>query len=249
MMFIFIVSFAYFLFFKTLSNPKLNFYSVLLIVDLALIIRLRSVFIFLALFLAIIFFIGVLKRKRIKDFIILFLLLLLSSSFVFIISGISISDYFLIDGFHPENIKNIVYYFYQFPREKPMLVILFIFLLSTNIFYGLSSDEKNNFNKFDLINSYNEMENNPLKEVWYVIIPELLIFFIFFILFSDGNLSTSGLYLGLFPFIPLNIIYLFIYLDRFSLKNRNIILILFGTISMIETINGIIYRLINNKLF
>ena len=219
MLFILLITAMYLLFFKIISKPNFNFRYIALLIILSLIIRMRFYFIILAVPLAVAIFILFAKKKNIKG--ILFSLLVIGAleALFFLLRPITLNDYFLIDKFSLVDIRALIENVFLFPRENPLILVLALWLVCINIIYLISI-------KKGLVK----------KELLYIIIPEIIILCIYLFLFSSGSIASLGLYLGLFPFLSLNIIYFFKYISKFSKRNRNIILVIFLLFSILELI-------------
>ena len=219
MLFILLITAMYLLFFKIISKPNFNFQYVALLIILSLIIRMRFYFIILAVPLAVAIFILFAKKKNIKG--ILFSLLVIGAleALFFLLRPITLNDYFLIDKFSLVGIRALVENIFLFPRENPLILVLALWLVCINIIYLISIKE-------GLVK----------RELLYIIIPEIIILCIYLFLFSSSSIASLGLYLGLFPFLSLNIIYFFKYISKFSKRNRNIILVIFLLFSILELI-------------
>lgn len=214
--FIFLILITYFLFFKLISNkPDKHksfsyFYTIFLGFSIALITRLRSVFIILILMILYYLNINFYKNKLFKNLILFDLSYISFVILFFLISKISIYHYFLIDKFSIFSLKAFIDNLFLYPRESMLLLILLVWLLFSNIV----------FLKFG---------NSQLKtEIHFILFPEIIIFFIYLILFSSKNILHAATYLGLFPFIPLNIYYIYLLIKDFSLKIKITILLLFS---------------------
>jgi len=218
-LFILLITAMYLLFFKISSKPNFNFQYIALLIILSLVIRMRFYFIILAVPLAVTIFILFAKKKNIKG--VLFSLLIIGAleALFFLLRPITLNDYFLIDKFSLVDIRALVENVFLFPRENPLILVLALWLVCINIIYLISIKE-------GLVK----------KELLYIIIPEIVISGIYLFLFSSSSIASLGLYLGLFPFLSLNIIYFFKYISKFSKRNRNIVLVIFLLFSILELI-------------
>jgi len=226
-LFIVLVTASYYLFFKNIKETKFNFLHILLLAILSLIVRLRSIFLILVLVMITIISVNWIKRKKIRNFLFSISFTGISTLILFISFPISVYDYFLVDKYSIVDFKSIILNLFLFPRENFLLLILAIWLLFVSIIY--MQGEKNKLIR---------------KTFLFILVPEIVICSIYLLLFSNNNIAGSVLYLGLFPFIPLNIFYFFSYINKFSKRNRNIVLILFIIISIIELILENSYRVI-----
>ena len=220
-LFILLITAAYYLFFRNTEEKKFNIPYVILLVILSLIIWLRSIFMILVLLVMIVISINWARIRKIKEIVSSFIIVGALSSLLFFLKPVSIADYFILDKFNIPDIKSLVNNLFLFPRQNNILLILVIWLLFISI-----------------ISIQGEKNKTIKKELLFILIPEIVISTIYLLLFSNNDFSTQGLYLGLFPFISLNIFYFYNYINKFSKKNRNIILIIFMILSFVELVLG-----------
>jgi len=235
-LFLVIITTTYYFFFKNFGDNKTNFQFLILLFLLSLIIRLRSYFIILVLIILTSIITDLAKKKKIKKILISILITGVFTTILFLAIPISANNYFLLEKFEVANIDNLIQNLFLFPRTNSLTLILVIWLLFTNIIYAQI-----------------EERTALRKEIVYILVTETIIFSIYLFLFSNNNIMGTGFYLGLLPFLPLNIIYFFIYINKFSAKTRNIILVFFAFFSLVEIINRIrlsdYYKIIIDKLF
>lgn len=231
MLFILLITALYLLFFRVISKLKFNFQHAVLLIILSLIIRMRFYFMILALPVIITIFISFARKKNVKGILFSLLIIGVLDSLFFLLHPITLNDYFLIDKFSLVDFRALVENVFLFPRENPLILILALWLICMNIIYLMS-----------------ERESSIKKELLYIVIPEVVISGIYLFLFSNNNIASMGLYLGLFPFLSLNIIYFYKYISKFSRRNRNIILVIFLLFSILELIPGGILQKFINKI-
>ena len=221
-LFLVIITASYYFFFKNFGKDKINFQFFILFFLLSLIVRLRSYFILLVLIILTSIIIDWAREKKIKQILTSILITLVFTLILFLAAPISVSNYFLLEKFEVANINSLIQNLFQFPRANSLTLILVVWLLFINIVYVQI-----------------EKRTAAKKEIIFILVPEIIIFLIYLLLFSNNNIMGISFYLGLLPFVPLNIIYFFIYINKFSSRNRNIILVFFVLFSLIETVNKI----------
>ena len=104
---------------------------------------------------------------------------------------------------------------------------------------------------FNLLMMQSSKNAGTKKEIMYIVIPEIAITALYLIFFSNHNVLGVGLFIGVLPFIPLNIFYFFKYIDGLSKKGRNTIIavyILFCLI-FIFFVNKTLINLLSSTIF
>jgi len=226
-LFIVLVTVSYYLFFKNLKENKFNILYIILLGTLSLMVRLRSVFLILVLFILTIISINWIRNKKIRELLWSFPIFAVFVSILFILFPISIKYYFLFDKFKPVNIRSLVNNLFLFPRENSLILVLSIWLLFVNLIYLLSEKNK-----------------SKRKELLFILAPEILICIVYLLLFTDNDITGFVLHLGLFPFIPLNIFYFYNYINGSTTRNRNIVFVIFTIISIIGLVLDTLNRFI-----
>ena len=210
-LYIMLATFVFFIFFKILTKkPYHLIWVILLPMALALMVRLRSVFLPLVIFLLVYLNYFWIKNKKIRDLSLFNPIFVLFIFIFFYTSQINYFFYFSLDKFSVFDFRGFIENLFLFPRSNVLFILLVFWILFINIALLQGTKDK-----------------DRKRELFLIIIPEIIFFLIYLFLFSGSNISYAGIYLGIMPFIPLNIFYFYIFIREFPLKYRNAILVLF----------------------
>ncbi len=209
-LFILLVTLSYYLFFRILKTSKFNWQYIIFFTLISLVIRLRFYFLIIVLLLIITIFIKWVKEGKARYIFYSLPITIIGTVALFFIQPISLWHYLQLDKLALPGFRLLVKNFFIFPRDNAIILILILWLVF-----------------FNILNLQSNKDADVKREVLYVIIPELAIVSLYLVFFSNNDVSGVGLFLGVLPFIPLNIFYFFKYIDRFSRRTRNIIIIVY----------------------
>lgn len=209
-LFILLIPLSYYLFFRILRISKYNWQHIIFFAIISLIIRLRVYFLIIILLLIITIFIKWVREGRTRYIFYSFPITIIGTGILFYLQPISLFHYLQLDKFGIPNFKLLIDNFFIFPRENAIIFILILWLIFFNIL-ALQSKK----------------ETEKKKEILHILIPEIVIVFIYLVFFSNNDVLSVGLFIGVLPFIPLNIYYFFEYINGFSIRSRNIIIIIY----------------------
>jgi len=225
MLFILISMLLFFLFFTEIK--KGNKYTYILLPFLfAIMLRLQFVFIILIGTVSVYLLVEWSRNHKILKLTLFLFLNVFLTILIFILKPIPARDYFMLANFSIPSLSAIFNNLFIYPRTNPIILILVFWLFLFNI--------------IELYDEKNKCLKNELK---IILSAEISISLIYLIFYSAGNLSGQFLYLGIFPFIPLNIFYFYCYINRLNFKLKYTLMGLFIFFSIIELVP---YRIYSN---